>query len=133
MANDRSRGRRWEEYRPSKSMWFWSMAACAAATMVIGFAWGGWVTGGTATRMAEAAAADARAQLAAAVCVTRFEDSKDAAAQLAALKDAYSYQRRGLIEAKGWTTLPGNENPISGAADLCADRILEAGLPASTS
>ena len=133
MANDRSLGRRWEEYRPSKSMWFWSTAACVVATMIIGFTWGGWMTGGTATRMAESAAADARAQLAAAVCVTRFEESKDAAAQLAALKEAYSYQRRSLIEAKGWTTLPGTENPISGAADLCADRILEAGLPTGNS
>ena len=46
MANNQTVGRRWESYRPSKGIWFWSCVACVAATIVIGFGWGGWVTGG---------------------------------------------------------------------------------------
>ncbi len=64
MANNPSLGRRWEGYRPSKGVWLWSCAGCIVATMVIGFTWGGWVTGGTATKMAADAAAGASAQLA---------------------------------------------------------------------
>ena len=131
MANNRSLGTRWEEYRPSKKMWFWSCAACVIATVVIGFNWGGWVTGGTATQMATGAARDARAQLAAAACVSRFENSPDAVAQLAALKKAYSYERSNLIEEKGWATMPGSKQPVSGAALICAEKIVEAGLPAA--
>jgi len=49
-------GSRLESYRPSKAVWLWSCAACVVATIMVGFTWGGWVTGGTATRMASDAA-----------------------------------------------------------------------------
>ncbi len=86
MANGPDLGKRREEYRPSKRVWFWSCAGCVVATLVIGFGWGGWVTGGTATQMAADAAAGARAQLAATTCISRFEKSPGAAAELASLK-----------------------------------------------
>lgn len=41
MADKRSIGRRWEEYHPSKAIWFWSCLGCVVATIVVGFAWGG--------------------------------------------------------------------------------------------
>lgn len=122
---------RWKRYRPSKGVWFWSCMTCIVATLAIGFGWGGWVTGGEATRLAASAATDARARLAAAVCVSRFENSPDAQKQLAALKKAYSYQRDNLIEENGWATMPGSKEPVVGAAGLCAQRIVDAGLPAT--
>ena len=33
----------WENFRPTKAMWFWSCAGTAVVTMVVGFTWGGWV------------------------------------------------------------------------------------------
>ena len=63
MANGPVLGKRWKEYRPSKRVWFWSCAGCVVATLLMGFGWGGWVTGGTAAQMAADAAAGARAQL----------------------------------------------------------------------
>jgi hypothetical protein len=90
MANNQSVGRRWESYRPSKGIWFWSCVACVAATIVIGFGWAGWITSGTATQLATDAAAGASAQMAAADCVVRFKNGPDATAQLAALKKADS-------------------------------------------
>ena len=65
--------RRWEAYRPTKGVWLWTSVGCVVATIVVGFAWGGWVTGGTATRMASDAADGARAQLAATACVRWFQ------------------------------------------------------------
>ena len=121
----------WRDYRPTKVTWFWSCVAIAVATIVIGFSWGGWVTGGTAERMAADAREVGRAQLAATICVARFTDSPDAAVQLAALKDESSWSRDDTIDDAGWTTPLGLEEPISGAAELCADQLVALELPAT--
>ena len=51
----RSLSRRWEDYQPSKTMLVWTCIAAIVATMVVGFSWGGWVTGGTSQAMAATA------------------------------------------------------------------------------
>jgi hypothetical protein len=124
MAYNSSTQKRWQDYQPSRSIWFWSCAACVVATVVIGFTWGGWVTGGTATRMAADAATGANAQMAAADCIIRFENGPDATAQLAALKKAESYNRSDLIEKGGWATMPGSKDPVQGAALICAEKLV---------
>ena len=106
----------------------WTSAGCVVATIVVGFAWGGWVTDGTATRMASDAADGARAQLAATVCVAAFNHGPDAVAQLAALKKASSYQRGDMIVKDGWVTMPGSADPVAGAADICVEKLINADL-----
>lgn len=128
MTDIPSIGRRWESYRPSKTTSFWSCVVCILVTIVIGFAWGGWVTGGTAAHMASDAADQARAQLAAASCIIRFHDGPNAVAQLAALKKADSYERSDLIEKGGWVTMPGSTDPVAGAADICAQKLMSTSL-----
>ena len=76
--------------------------------------------------MASDAADGARTQLAAAACVTRFNSGPDAVAQLAELKKADSYSRGGMISKDGWATMPGGKDPVSGAADLCAQTLVSA-------
>lgn len=120
---------RWQNYRASKGVWFWSCVACAIATIFIGFVWGGWVTGGTATQMAQTAAGNARAKLAAAICVERFEHSSTAAVALASLKKTHSWDRSAILKKDGWATMPGMHAPVSGAASLCAHELLTAKLP----
>lgn len=115
---------RWENLQATKTQVFWACAACIAATVIIGFTWGGWVTGGTAAKMAARAAADARTQLAADVCVARFGKGADAAAQLTALKNSDAWSRDAFIEKGGWATLAGMKEPIDGAAELCAKQLL---------
>lgn len=122
-------GKRWENYRASKSMLFWSCAGCAVATMIVGFSWGGWVTGGTADKMSTAAATSARAELAASMCVTRFMGGPDMTAQLTALRASSTWNRNELLDKAGWTTPPGIDKPVQGAGDLCATRLLEAKAP----
>ena len=46
-APKQSFARRFEDYQPTKSTLAWACIATALATMIIGFSWGGWVTGGT--------------------------------------------------------------------------------------
>jgi hypothetical protein len=118
-------------YQPSKTVWFWSTAATAAVTMFVGFTWGGWVTGGTAVDRAETAAAGAVAALAADICVERFLQAGDAQLQLTALREESSFRRNGFVEDGGWVTFAGAEKPVKGAGKLCAERLMDAEVPAA--
>lgn len=124
-------GEKLRDFRATKGVLVWSCLGTAVLTMVVGFTWGGWVTGGSAEQRAEEAAEQAVAQLAADVCYDRFMEAADARSNLQALKKESEYQRDGFIEDGGWTTLANREDPVDGAADLCADRLAEAELPAA--
>jgi hypothetical protein len=78
--------------------------------------------------MAKAAADGARNQLVAAVCVQRFESAPDVAAQLALLKKTEIWEQSDLLAKGGWVTLPGLKEPVSGAADLCVQKLLTVNL-----
>jgi hypothetical protein len=129
MTDGQGRSQRLAEYRPSKTVLFWSCAGCVAATMIIGFTWGGWVTGGTAEEMAQAAADRAQAQVAASVCVEKFMAATDARPQLASLKEIRSsWQRKNFVEKGGWATVAGND--YDDTAELCAQRLMDLEAPA---
>lgn len=119
----------WKTYRPTKTLWFWSCAGAAVATTILGFTWGGWVTGGTLENRVAEASETAGAELAATICVQRFVSAPDARAELAAFMDESRWSRDSLIADGGWTTPLGFEAPIAGAADLCAERLAEVALP----
>ena len=97
----------WKEARPTKTAVFWSWIASIALTMIIGFAWGGWVTGRTARKIAETVAADAVAQRLAPICVVQFHQDPEKDQKLEELKKASSYQRRNYVQDQGWATMPG--------------------------
>jgi hypothetical protein len=132
MTNKLSVGQRWTAYRPSKAVWFWSCVGCVVATLIVGFTWGGWVTGTTAAKMAQDAANSSQDQLAADFCAYRFEHSPDAAAQLAALKKTEFWDRNNFIRNGGWVTLPGVKIPVSDAAGACVDKLMNAGIPSAS-
>ena len=121
MFGTRQLGQRWETYRPTKALLVWSCAACIVATVVVGFTWGGWVTGGTARSMAQAAATSGRDEL---VVVDRFQNGRDAHGQLAALKELQSWDRGAFIEKGCWATMADSAKPTSTAARLCADQLM---------
>ena len=132
-----------DEYRASKTVLFWSSAGAAIVAVIVGFSWGGWVTGGSAREMAENSAAQARQELAALVCVDRFMATPDAAVQLTALKEiTSSYARGNFVEEGGWAVMPVSsaaepKSTVSTstadrrAAALCADQLAkrEVALP----
>jgi hypothetical protein len=115
---------RWVAFRPSKAIWFWSCVACVVATMVVGFVWGGWTTGGTAAKMASDAA-----ELAATMCVTRFMEAPNAATHLATLKKTDSWERGDMIQKGGWATIAGVKEVPSGTDDLCAQKLASMEAP----
>jgi hypothetical protein len=139
MSTQSGYGQRWNDYRPSKRTWFWSCVGCVVATIAVGFFWGGWVTAGEAASMGARAADRARTDLAASVCVSRFVAAPDAATQLAALRKTDPWARDDVLRKGGWTNVPGFQNrdqealSDSSVADICAQRLMTATLPSSTS
>lgn len=121
-----------KDYQPTKTTMLWGMVGAAVLTMILGFTWGGWVTGGTAAQMAEDAAEASTAKLAAAVCVERFVNAPDAAARLAELKETSRWKQRSFVDDGMWTTLAGMDAPVDGAAELCAAQLADMDLPADT-
>lgn len=116
-----SLAQRWEDYQPSKSTLGWACAATAVATIIIGFSWGGWVTGGTSQAMATAAGDVARAELASVICVEKFKAASDAAARLVEFKAiTETYKKRQFVETGGWATMPGQKSSDRRAAEGCA-------------
>jgi hypothetical protein len=97
-----------------------------------GFAWGGWMTEGGARKMAEEAAASARYDLAAAICVERFKAGGDMAAQLTALKDLQAWNRSSFIEKGGWAKMPDRTEPSNRAATFCATQLVALEMPPAT-
>jgi len=121
----------WEDYRPTKTHTFWIAAGCVAATLVLGFGPGGWVTGATAQKRIDEAATNARQELATAVCVEEFMRAKDATARLAKLVDTGWYERGELVAKGGWATMPDRKEPNSVVATMCAAQLAETKPPAT--
>src|SRR5699024_474297 len=120
---DHSFSERFESFQPSKTLWFWSCAACIVGTIIIGFAGFGWTLGGTAESMAQKSAHDARTQLAAQLCVNRFVASPDAQASFTKLQEASYYKRSDVIKEGGWSAFEGIEADLSDVAGECASKI----------
>jgi hypothetical protein len=122
---------RWEDYKPSKVQIFWAAVAAVAVTLIIGFGFAGWVTGGTAQKQVAEAAANARHELAAAVCVEDFMAGKDAGRLLVKLKGAGWFERSELLAKGGWATMPDRKEPSSVVATMCASKLSEMQPPAA--
>ncbi|HSA81924.1 MAG TPA: hypothetical protein VLE23_14000 [Geminicoccaceae bacterium] len=123
MADQQKRSiqQRWSDLQPTKTMLFWSCAGSVAVALVVGFTWGGWVTGGTAREMAETAGDSSRYELASVICVEKFLAAPDARAQLTELKAiSSSYRQRQFIETGGWAVMPNKDKAARQSAELCA-------------
>jgi hypothetical protein len=94
--------------------------AGAIATVVIGFSWGGWVTGGAAKEMAQKGVSSALVSALSPICVDRFKHSADAAANLTEFKKVSSWQQGSFIEKGDWTTMPSGDPANSAVAQACA-------------
>jgi len=129
MSEGKSPIARFKSYTPTKGLVAWSFVGGAIATLIVGFAAFDWKTDGTAQSMARSAATEARAELAASLCVERFMAAPDAGGRLAALKEANRWSRDGVLEEGGWVTFAGAGDPIEDAADLCAGRLVELDAP----
>jgi len=102
----------------------WGAAGGAIALAVIGFSYGGWVTGGNAAQMAQERADAAVVAVLAPICADRFRQQPDAAARVASLKAVNSWQQGAVIEKGGWATMPGDGSPNPAVARACAELLV---------
>src|SRR5271167_3955848 len=91
-----------------------------AATVVIGFGWGGWTLGSTAKTLADSAANSAVVAAIAPICVDQFQRSADAGNNLAALKKTSTWEQATFVEKGGWAVMPGSKAVDSGVPQACA-------------
>ena len=98
-------------------------AAGAIALAIVGFSWGGWVTGGTAKQMASD---QARLEVVAAlvpICLEQSKQDPQVVVTLGELKDASSYQRSDMLMKAGWATMPGSSDPNRQVAIGCMEKL----------
>jgi hypothetical protein len=93
--------------------------AGAIALAIVGFTWGGWVTGGTARQMAGDASKMAVASSLTPYCVERAKADPRSVELLAELAAAKGFNRRGLVEKAGWATPLGSTDPDRALALAC--------------
>ena len=102
------------------------MAIGAVAAMVVGFSWGGWVTGGTATKLANARADTAVVAALTPICVEKFLQNSDAKANLAILqKISTGWEQGEYLEKGGWATRPGATSSDYHLARACAEKLVQ--------
>lgn len=97
------------------------------ATVLVGFNYGGWVSGGSAERLATAQSTAAVTEALLPVCVSQSKadpDSMAKFAELGAIKS--SYERRDFVMKAGWATMPAAQKPDGVLAAACADVLSKA-------
>src|SRR5262245_3888037 len=100
----------------------WGAAGGAAALALIGFTWGGWVTGGKAAALASQQADKAVIAALAPICADKFRNAANSAEHLGKLNAiSYAWDKGSYVSKGGWATLPGNGEPSSGVAQACAE------------
>ena len=113
-----------EALRASLKPGIWGAVLGSILTMIVGFSWGGWVTGGTAETLAKNSAATAVVAALTPICVEKFRQAADASANLVEMKKAtYSWDQSKFVEKGGWATMPGSTEPNSAVAKACAESL----------
>ncbi|MDH4288756.1 MAG: hypothetical protein OEW27_11075 [Aquincola sp.] len=100
----------------------WGIAGGAVGLAIVGFSWGGWVTGSKAEAAAQLRVDDAVVAALAPMCVDKFQQAGEATANLVALRKIDSWSQGDFVEKGGWATLPGTHAPqqVSAVAKACA-------------
>jgi hypothetical protein len=87
----------------------------AIVAMIIGFAWGGWVTAGTNQKMSSEAVLASQA----AICVAQYIKEPNSQQKLQEYEAVESYKRYEFIEKGGWDKMPGQKEASTGVSGAC--------------
>jgi hypothetical protein len=102
----------------------WGAVGGAAALAIVGFMFGGWVTGGKAAEIAQQRAEKAVIAALAPICVDKFRHAQNADENLGKLNAInYSWEKGTYVSNGGWATLPGSSEPNSAVAQACAEML----------
>lgn len=113
---------RWTNARLTKSSVFWVVIAALVLTLYLGFSRGGWVTAGSAERLADDASQAAIVERMAPICVLQFNQDPDKTAKLEEMQALSSTSRWATyIKQQGWATMPGEDTPDNEIANGCVE------------
>jgi hypothetical protein len=87
----------------------------AIVAMIIGFAWGGWVTASTNQKMSNEAVLATQA----AICVAQYVKEPNSQQKLREFEAIDSYKRAEFIEKGGWATMPGQKEASYELRNAC--------------
>lgn len=100
---------------------FQGLAVGVIGTLILGFGWGGWDTGGTVKEKVEAATMTSMVSALAPICAARFEQAakinNDLIVKITAVD---SWQRDGHLVKAGYATFAGGAEPNTDVAEACA-------------
>ena len=101
--------------------------AGAIALAIVGFSWGGWVTGGSARDMVARSTNAAVASALTPYCIELAGGADvTTATTMTELRAASSYARKAIVEKAGWATPLGAEKPNADLAQACQLKLAEA-------
>ena len=104
----------------------WGAVAGSVLTMIVGFSYGGWITGDTAARVGKQQADAAVVAALVPLCVAQSKADRTVMKKIEELKAlTSSYQQRDFVIKTGWATVPGTEDPDSDVAEACAAALLK--------
>ena len=104
--------------------WIQGAVVGAVVCAVLGFTWGGWVTGSTSRKDAGVAAHNATVVALAPLCAERFRAQGDASAKMAELTKASTWERSTFVEKSGFAALPGSKTGDTDIARACVDLLM---------
>lgn len=84
-----------------------------------GFAWGGWMTGSSANRMAQELAHSKVIEALVPICVDLSRKDINRAQKLEKIQSISSYKQREAMMETGWATVPGSDTPDRDLAYAC--------------
>jgi hypothetical protein len=103
----------------------WGAICGAIITMIIGFAWGGWVLGSNSLDIGEEMAQTAVLGRLAPICVAQFNQDPERDKKLEELKELDSWKRDDYVGKQGWATMPGEKEPDGRIAESCSALIMK--------
>jgi hypothetical protein len=96
-------------------------------TALVGFNYGGWVSGSSAEQMANQRSIAAVTTALLPVCIGQSKADPEATAKTAQLVALSSwYERRDFVMKAGWATMPAAQSPNSELAAACAEVLAKA-------
>jgi alpha/beta superfamily hydrolase len=102
----------------------WGAVGGAIAVTIIGFSWGGWVTGSKANELARQRVQVALVEALTPICVDKFNRATDAQARLVELKKiTSSWDRERYVRENDWAKFGKESN--SRVVDACASELFK--------
>jgi len=103
----------------------WGFVGGSVVTMILGFGWGGWTTGGSADRIAMERSNAAVTAALVPVCLEKSKADPAITKKVGALKALTSlYEQRDAVAKDGWASI-GSGEANRDVAEACATELLK--------